>query len=109
MTAAISCTVRSAMEHRSRPQRRLAASLKAVSDWMPRVVVAFADVISSPGVSADFMTTVLLPMGLFSCRRGASVGCVELQELIQCVNGDLNVFAFENVRRQKAKNSIAGS
>ena len=37
MMAAISSTVRSAMEQRSRPWRRLEASVKAVSDWMPRV------------------------------------------------------------------------
>ena len=35
MMAAISWTVRSAMEQRSRPVRRLEASAKAVSDWMP--------------------------------------------------------------------------
>ena len=51
MIAAISCTVRSAMEQRSRPQRRLEASLKAVSDWMPRVAVGLTEASSSPAIS----------------------------------------------------------
>jgi hypothetical protein len=55
MMAAISLTLRSAIEQRSRPLRRLAASLKAVSDMMPSAPL--------PGVM------VLLPIGV-SFRRG---------------------------------------
>src|SRR5579871_2291019 len=96
MIAATSWTVRSAMEQRSRPQRRLDASLKAVSDWMPKVTDALAGAASSFEDSEDFITTVLLPMSLFSCWRGASVCCIELQKLVQGVNCYLDVLALED-------------
>src|SRR5271168_2421929 len=107
MIAAISCTVRSAMEQRSRPQRRFEASLKAVSDWMPRIAV-FPGARSSPAISVVlvFMTTVLLPMGLLSCRRCAGVCCTD--DLVECFDGCLDVFAFEDERGEEAKDRLAG-
>ena len=51
------------MEQRSRPLRRLVASLKAVSDWMPSeaaLPVLGGDVAAS---ALGLRTTVLLPMG----------------------------------------------
>src|SRR5882757_912013 len=109
MIAAISCTVRSAMEQRSRPVRRFEASLKAVSDWMPRVAVGLPGAWSSPAISVVlvFIITVLLPMGLFSCRRCAGVCCTN--DLVECFDGSLDVFAFENERRKKAKDGLASA
>src|SRR5438270_1356632 len=108
MMAAISCTVRSAMEQKSRPQRRLVASLKAVSDWMPRVAVGLPCVWSSPAISGFVLIiTVLLPMGLLSCRRCAGVCCTN--DLVECFDGGLDVFALENERREKTKNGLAGA
>src|SRR5580698_2215819 len=104
MMAAISSTVRSEMEQRSRPQRRLEASLKEVSDWMPRVAGGLIEAVSS--VSADFMTTVLLPMGLLSCRRCAGVCCTD--DLVECFDGCLDVFAFEDEWGEEAKDCFAG-
>src|ERR1700733_7394931 len=112
MMAAISCTVRSAMEQRSRPQRRLEASLNAVSDWMPRVAVGLAGKCSSPGVSAVlvFIMTVLLPMGFLSCRRCADVCCcTAFQDFVERGDCVFDVFALENVRGKEAKNRLAGS
>src|SRR4030088_1382728 len=108
MMAAISCTVRSAMEQRSRPVRRFEASLKAVSDWMPRVAVGLPGAWSSPAISVVlvFIITVLLPMGLLSYRRGAGVCCTN--DLVECFDDSLDVFAFENERRKKAKDRFAG-
>src|ERR1700679_278758 len=110
MMAGISCTVRSAMEQRSRPQRRLEASLKAVSDWMPSVA-GLPGRCSSAAVSAvfEFMMTVLLPMGFLSCRRCADICCcIDLQYFVECGDRGLDVVAFENVRGEKTKNSLAG-
>src|SRR5207302_8883641 len=108
MMAAISCTVRSAMEQKSRPQRRLVASLKAVSDWMPRVAVGLPCVWSSPAISGFVLIiTVLLPMGLLSCRRCAGVCCTN--DLVECFDDDLDVFALENERRKEAKDCFAGA
>src|SRR3981081_900919 len=109
MMAAISCTVRSAIEQRSRPVRRFEASLKAVSDWMPRVAVGLAGVGSSPGFSVVlvFMITVLLPMGFLSYRRCAGVRCTD--DLVECFDGDLDMFSLENERRKKAKDRVAGA
>src|SRR5258705_9514042 len=109
MMAAISCTVRSAMEQRSRPVRRFEASLKAVSDWMPRVAVGLPRVRSSAAISVVFVfiITVLLPMGLLSCRRCAGVCCTN--DLVECFDDGLDVFALENKRRQKAKDCLAGA
>src|SRR5882757_1516372 len=109
MIAAISCTVRSAMEQRSRPVRRFEASLKAVSDWMPRVAVGLPRVRSSAAISVVFVfiITVLLPMGLLSCRRCAGVCCTD--DLVECFDGSLDVFALENERWKKAKDSLAGA
>jgi hypothetical protein len=42
------------MDVRSRPERALAASVKAESDWMPRVTVALGD------SSGEFIMRVLL-------------------------------------------------
>src|SRR5207302_9980996 len=100
MMAAISCTVTSAMEQRSRPQRRLVASLKAVSDWIPRVAVGLCERRSSPAISVVllFIMTVLLPMGLLSCRRCAGVCCTN--DLVECFDDSFDVFAFENERRK---------
>src|ERR1700736_7072633 len=107
--AAISCTVRSAIEQRSRPVGRFEASLKAVSDWMPRVAVGLPGVRSSPAISVVlvFIITVLLPMGLLSCRRCAGVCCTN--DLVECFHGSLDVFALENARRKKAKARLAGA
>src|SRR5271154_7502480 len=108
MMAAISCTVRSAMEQRSRPVRRLDASLKAVSDWIPRIAVGLVDARSSLGLSEvlEFMTTVLLPMVLLSCRRCAGVCCTD--DLVERFDGCLDVFALENERGKEAKDRFAG-
>ena len=97
------------MEQRSRPVRRLEASLKAVSDWMPRVAVGLADVRSSPAISVVlvFMITVLLPMGLLSCRRCAGVCCTD--DFVECCDGCLDVFALEDERRKEAKDRLAGA
>src|ERR1700736_6377940 len=107
--AAISCTVRSAIEHRSRPVRRFEASLKAVSDWIPRVAVGLPGVWSSPAMSVVlvFIITVLLPMGLLSCRRCAGVCCTD--DFIECLDSSLDVFALENERRKKTKDGLAGA
>src|SRR6266851_1211423 len=107
MIAAISCTVRSAMEQRSRPQRRLVASLKAVSDWIPRVAVGLCETRSSPAISVVlvFITTVLLPMVLLSCRRCAGVCCTD--DLVECFDSSLDVFALENERGKEAKDGLA--
>src|SRR5437879_13611193 len=109
MMAAISCTVRSAIEQRSRPVRRFEASLKAVSDWMPRVAVGLPGVSSSPAISVVlvFIITVLLPMGLLSYRRCAGICCTN--DLVECFDGSLDVFALENERRKKTKNGLAGA
>src|SRR5260370_16544618 len=111
MIAAISSTVRSPMEQRSRPHKRLDASLKAVSDWIPKVAVGFGVDISSLAASVgfEFITTVLLPMSFFSCRHRAGVCCVGFQYLVEGVDRDLNVLTFKNEWRQEAKNSLAGS
>src|ERR1700751_2168514 len=107
MTAAISCTVRSAMEQRSRPQRRLVASLNAVSDWIPRGAVGLPGLWSAPAISGFVLIiTVLLPMGLLSYRRCAGVCCTD--DLVECFDGGLDVFALENERREKAKDRLAG-
>src|SRR5258707_4430495 len=108
MMAAISCTVRSAMEQRSRPVRRFEASLKAVSDWMPRVAVGLPGAWSSPAISGlVFIIKVLLPMGFLSCRRCAGVGCTN--DLVECFDDGLDVFALENERWKKAKDCLAGA
>ncbi len=101
MMAAISSTVRSAMEQRSRPLRRFDASLKAVSDWMPRVAVGLVAG-SSSSFALVFMTTVLLPMGLLSCRRCAGVCCAD--DFVHCFDGCLDVFAFEDEWGKETKN-----
>ena len=51
--------------------------------------------------------TVLLPMGLLSCRRCAGVCCTD--NLVDCFDGGLDVFALENERRKKAKDRLAGA
>src|SRR6185437_2392580 len=110
MMAAISCTVRSAMEQRSRPLRRLLASLKAVSDWMPRVAVGLRGEISSPSAGFGFMTTVLLPMGFFSCRCGPGVCCCKIfQNFVERVDGDLDMLPLQNVGRKETKHGLAGA
>src|SRR5258708_2683809 len=75
---------------------------------MPRVAVGLPDVRSSPAISVvlEFIMTVLLPMGLLSCRRCADVCCTD--DLVECFDGDLDVFALENERGKKAKNGLAG-
>src|SRR5271154_2909293 len=100
MMAAISCTVRSAMEQRSRPVRRFEASLKATSDWMPRVAGGLPGVRASPAISAVlvFIITVLLPMGFLSCRRCAGVCCTD--NLAKRLDERIDVFALENKRRK---------
>src|SRR5258707_10254973 len=107
MMAAISCTVRSAMEQRSRPQRRFEASLKAVSDWIPRVAVGLPAVRSSLAISVVlvFITTVLLPMGLLSCRHCGGVCCTD--NLVECFGGCLDVFALGDERGEKAEDGVA--
>src|SRR5580700_1010707 len=94
MMAAISWTVRSAMEQRSRPVRRLEASLNAVSDWMPRDAGGLTEAGSSGSVGLLFIITVLLPMGFVSCRRCAGVCCTD--DLVKCFDGGLDVFALED-------------
>src|SRR5271170_7878195 len=105
MMAAISWTVRSAMEQRSRPQRRLEASLKAVSDWMPRVACVRGK--SSTMSGFGFMMTVLLPIGFFSCRRCAGIGCTE--DLIECFDGGLDVLALEKEGWEETEDGVAGA
>src|SRR6516165_590143 len=97
------------MEQRSRPQRRLVASLKAVSDWIPRVAVGLVEVWSSAAISVvlAFIITVLLPMGLLSCRHCASVCCTN--DLIECFDDNLDVLAFENEWRKETKDGLAGA
>src|ERR1700743_2039760 len=109
MMAAISWTVRSAIEQRSRPVRRLEASLKAVSDWMPRVAVGLTELRSSSAISVVlvFMTTVLLPMGLLSCRRCAGERCGD--GLVERFNGGVDVFALGDERGKEAKDRLAGA
>ena len=48
-----------------------------------------------------FIITVLLPMGLFSCRRCAGVCCTD--DLVECFDGGLDVFALENERREESE------
>src|SRR6185437_16730798 len=97
MMAAISCTVRSAMEQRSRPLSRLTASLKAVSDWMPSATVGLRGEISSPSAGFGFIITVLLPMGFSSCRCGSGVCCCKIfQDFVEGVDGDLDVLPLKN-------------
>src|SRR3979490_2814388 len=109
MMGGLAWTVSPTIEQRSRPVRRFEASLKAVSDWMPRVAVGLPDVWSSPAISVVFVfiITVLLPMGLFSCRRCAGVCCTN--DLIECFDGSLDVFALENERRKKTKDGLASA
>src|ERR1700723_1840593 len=79
---------------------------------MPSVAVGLPDACSSPAISAAlvFIMTVLLPMGFFSCRRCADVFCCTLlQNLVECRDGGLDVFALENIRGKKAKDPLAGS
>ena len=47
-----------------------------------------------------FMTTVLLPMGLFSCRRCAGVCCTAAQDFVECCDGCIDVLALEDVREE---------
>jgi hypothetical protein len=53
------------------------------------------------------MITVLLPIGLLSCRRCAGVCCTN--DLVECFDDGLDVFALENERRKKAKDRLAGA
>src|ERR1700733_3705479 len=104
MTAAISWTVRSEMEQRSRPVRRLEASLKAVSDWMPNGGLPCSSAVSEV---LAFIMTVLLPMRLVSCRCCSGECCCE--SVIERLNGCVDVSALEDERRQEAKHGFAGA
>src|SRR6202012_4224421 len=106
MMAAIAWTVRSAMEQRSRPVRRLEASLNAASDWTPRVALPNAG-LSLAASALVFIITVLLPMRLFSGRRCAGICCAE--DLVERFDDDFDVFSFEDERRKEAKDRLAGS
>src|SRR5271170_3478207 len=104
MMAAISWTVRSEMEQRSRPVRRFEASPKAVSDWMPRVGLWWS---SAGSGFLGFMTTVLLPMGLVSCRCCSGECCSE--SLVKRLDGGVDVIALEDEGRQEAEDGFAGA
>src|SRR5271170_6932704 len=106
MMAAISWTVRSAMEQRSRPLRRLEASLKAVSDWMPRAAWARAGAKSSAS-DFEFMMTVLLPIGFASCRCCSGECCSE--DLVEGFDGGVDVLTLEKEGREQAKDCLAGA
>src|SRR5271170_7950317 len=106
MRAAISSTVRSAMEQRSRPLSRLEASLKAVSDWMPRVARERVGWKSSAS-DFEFMVMVLLPMGLFSCRCCSGECCGE--DLVEGFDGGVDVLRLEKKGREQAKDCLAGA
>src|SRR2546428_3131488 len=45
-------------------------------------------------------------MGLLSCRRCAGVCCAD--DLVECFDGCLDVFPFENKRWKKTKNRLTG-
>src|SRR5277367_6162884 len=96
MMAAISWTVRSAMEQRSRPWRRLEASLKAVSDWMPRAAWRVWE--KSSASDFEFIMTVLLPIGFVSCRCCAGECCDE--DLVEGLDGDVDVLTLEKEGRE---------
>src|SRR6185312_14036398 len=100
MSAAISCTERSAMEQRSRPARPLAASVKALSDWMPRVTVGFG-----ASVSGAFITRVLLAMYCFSRQSCAGVG-VKREQLVDCGDSLVDVLARDEERGEEAENGF---
>src|ERR1700754_902783 len=75
---------------------------------MPSVAVDLTGARSSLALSfLAFMTTVLLPMGFLSCRRCACVGCTD--DLVECLNRGLYMFALKNERGKKTKNGIAGA
>src|ERR1700761_9646274 len=106
MRAAISSTVRSAMEQRSRPLRRLEASLNAVSDWMPRVARGRVGEKSSAS-DFEFMVTVLLPIGFASCRCCAGECCGE--DFVEGFDGGVDVLTLDKEGREQTKNCLSGA
>src|ERR1700734_2645712 len=92
------------MEQRSRPVRRLEASAKAVSDWMPRAGLWWS---SAGSGFLGFMTTVLLPMGLVSCRCCSGECCSE--SLVKRLDGGVDVIALEDERGKEAKDRFVGA
>ncbi len=96
------------MEQRSRPLRRLEASLKAVSDWMPRVAVGFGDavVVRSRSLCVHdygFAThgIVLLP--------AQSPAYAARDDLVERGDGGVDVAALEDEGWKKAKDRFAGA
>src|SRR5665213_3474832 len=100
MSAAISCTERSAMEQRSRPARPLAASVKAESDWMPRVTVGLG-----ASASGDCITRVLLAMYCFSRQSCAGVG-VKREQTVDCGDSLVDVLARDEERGEEAEDGF---
>src|SRR5579872_2542277 len=87
---------RSAMEHMSSPAMRAAAARmsgsRSTGIAVCRVLVATR--VSSYG---------------WGCGRGCSLRCLLSQNLVECRYCLVDVFAFQNVRRQEAKYGIAGA
>src|SRR6266702_4527794 len=111
MIAAISPTVRSPMEQRSRPHKRFAASENALSDWMPSALDLAERGGSAVASGFGFITTVLLPMRMFSRRRLADHFCTRKSEagedLVESRDCCIDVLPLKNVRRKKSQHSLA--
>ena len=74
---------------------------------MPSEALACGMTVSSSDF--EFITTVLLPMGGASCEYGGVTGFVLRKKFCKRVDGDVDMFLFEDVWRKKAEHGVAGA
>src|ERR1700761_1311837 len=86
---------KSEMEHMSSPDMRAAAA---------NISASF-----STGAAGSRRSRILVTTCVSSCGWGCGAGCLFGQDLVECSNSCIDVFALQDVRRQEAEHRVAGA